>query len=257
MHLNCLIPALQKNMFFSLKLHKHFTWQLVQCQQFSTLLSWYQRQQQHFCREIIMKKIALGLLLVASPALLANPYLGLSYQHLNPSLQRSDAGIQIGGRTLDLNQQGSRGSAALLLGYQLTPAWALELSGWQQEAGDNVENRLSALQDEEWDAELEGRQLNLAAVWQQQLSAALNYSLSAGLLYSRYDLRASHSLDNEDAEDVVLAASKQQQSELGFSAAAQLTLQLYPQWSVRAGYRYQQDSLLSSHGPVLSAVYHF
>jgi opacity protein-like surface antigen len=257
MHLKGLIPARQKNMFFAVKLHKHFTRQLVQYPQFSTLLRWHLCQQQHFCREIIMKKIALGLLLVASPALLANPYLGLSYQHLNPNLQRSDASIQIGGRTLDLNQQGSRGSAALLLGYQLTPAWALEVSGWQQEGGDSVENRLSAQQDEEWEAELDGRHLNLAAVWQQQLSAALNYSLSAGLLYSRYDIRASHSLDNEDAQDVVLAASKQQQSELGFSVAAHLTMQLDPQWSVRAGYRYQQDSLLRSHGPVLSAVYHF
>ncbi len=204
-----------------------------------------------------MKKIALGLLLVSSPALLANPYLGLSYQYLNPTVKSADAAIQIGGRTLDLNQQGSRGHAALLLGYQLTPAWAVEVSGWQQEGGDSIENRLSMLQDEEWEAELDGRHLNLAAVWQQQLNATLHYSLSAGLLYSRYDIRASHSLDNEDAQDVVLVTSKQQQSELGVSVAAQLTLQLDPQWSVRAGYRYQQDSLLRSHGPVLSAVYHF
>lgn len=205
-----------------------------------------------------MKKLIIPAgLALASTVATAGPYVGVGYQTGESKLEQSDfSSPVVDGQALDLSDSQSSSDFTAMVGYRFSDSWALELSWLHAEVDDDFEIR-GVGQDEEWDASIEGNHFVLAPVYRKALGEKLGLRATAGVVYGRYDVNTSHSIDVEDGPDQPISSSSTRESEFG--GVVGVGLEYATPWKVDVvgEIKYQQTKLISHTGASVGLVYRF
>jgi accessory colonization factor AcfA len=208
---------------------------------------------------MIMKHalLAASLLIAASPAH-AETYIGVGYQFSQLSVEDDDLSRPlIDGRSVDLSDSDSDDNFKLLVGYNFNANWGLELSFYQLEISNSDEVVLSATEEEEWDASVEGNHFALAPVYTHEVSDKFGVRATAGIVYGDYDVEQSHSIDVENGPDRPVSRSSGSESEFGGMVGVGVVYRAPWNIDVLAEYQYSQTKVVSNSAFSVSAAYRF
>jgi accessory colonization factor AcfA len=196
-------------------------------------------------------------LIAASPAH-AEPYIGVGYQFSELSVEDDDLSRPlIDGRSVDLSDSDSDDNFKLLVGYNFNANWGLELSFYQLEISNSDEVVLSATEEEEWEASVEGNHFALAPVYTHEVSDKFGVRATAGIVYGDYDVEQSHSIDVENGPDRPVSRSSGSESEFGGMVGVGVVYRAPWNIDVLAEYQYSQTKVVSNSAFSVSAAYRF
>lgn len=205
-----------------------------------------------------MKKSMIALMTLFSSSVLADGYVGAALQYQNANIGVDDyKNVQVGGETLNLAADDAGSGARLFAGYRLANNFGVELgySDFSLEAGKEV--TVSALQDEEWDAEFKVTQLDLQLTYFYPLAEKLTLKAGVGVVYHDADFAYSYKLDNEDAADQYLEQGNANDSKLGVTGSVSLHYNLWQQVDTVLGVQYSNSSLADSTAAYAGLAYRF
>ena len=194
-----------------------------------------------------MNKSFIALISLFSSSVLADGYVGAALQYQNANIGVKDyQQVQVGGESLDLAADDAGTGVRLFAGYRLANNFGMEIgySDFSLEAGKEV--TVSALQDEEWDAEFKVGQLDLQLTYFYSLANKLTLKAGAGLVYHDADFDYGYKLDNEDAADQYLEQGNASDSKLGFAGSLSLHYSIWHQVDAIVGVQYSNSSLADS-----------
>ncbi len=201
--------------------------------------------------------LAASLLIAASSAQ-AETYIGIGYQFSQLSVEDDDLSRPlVDGRSIDLSDSDSDDNFKLLVGYNFNANWGLELSFYQLEISNSDEVVLSATEEEEWEASVEGSHFALAPVYTHEFNEEFGVRATAGIVYGDYDVEQSHSIDVENGPDRPISRSSG--SESGFGGMVGVGVVYRAPWNIDllAEYQYSQTKIVSNSAFSLSAAYRF
>lgn len=205
-----------------------------------------------------MNKTMIALISLFSSSVLAEGYVGAALQYQNANIGVEDyKNVQVGGETLNLAADDAGSGVRLFAGYRLANNIGVELgySDFSLEAGKEV--TVSALQDEEWDAEFKVAQLDLQLTYFYPLAEKLTLKAGVGVVYHDADFAYSYKLDNEDAADQYLEQGNASDSKLGVTGSVSLHYNLWQQVDTVLGVQYSNSSLADSTAAYAGLAYRF
>lgn len=205
-----------------------------------------------------MNKSMIALISLFSSSVLADGYVGAALQYQNANIGVKDyQQVQVGGERLDLAADDAGTGVRLFAGYRLANNVGVELgySDFSLEAGKEV--MVSALQDEEWDAEFKVNQLDLQLTYFYPLAEKLTLKAGVGVVYHDADFAYSYKLDNEDAPDQYLEQGNASDSKLGFAGSLSLQYNVWHQVDAIVAVQYGNSSLADSIAAYAGLAYRF
>jgi accessory colonization factor AcfA len=156
-----------------------------------------------------------------------------------------------------LSDSDSDDNFKLLVGYNFNANWGLELSFYQLEISNSDEVVLSATEEEEWEASVEGNHFALAPVYTHEVSDKFGVRATAGIVYGDYDVEQSHSIDVENGPDRPVSRSSGSESEFGGMVGVGVIYRAPWNIDVLAEYQYSQTKVVSNSAFSVSAAYRF
>jgi opacity protein-like surface antigen len=208
---------------------------------------------------MIMKHVLLAAsLLIAASSTHAETYIGVGYQFSQLSVEDDDLSRPlIDGRSVDLSDSESDDNFKLLVGYNFNANWGLELSFYQLEISNSDERLLTATEEEEWEASVEGNHFALAPVYTYEVRDNFGVRATAGIVYGDYDVEQSHSIDVENGPDRPISRSSGSESEFGGMVGVGVVYRAPWNIDLLAEYQYSQTKIVSNSAFSLSAAYRF
>ena len=205
-----------------------------------------------------MKKlIAVSIVLFSSSAL-AEGYIGAAAEYQSTNIgDATYKQVQVVGETLNLVGDDSDSNIRIYGGYRFSNRWGVELgyTDFAFEAGKEVV--ISALQEEEWDAEFQVKQFDLQVTYLYPFSDKLSIKAAAGVVHHDTDFEYSYKIDNENAPDDYLVRENGSESKMGFTGSVNLSYNVWQNFDAIVGVKYSSSSLADSTAPFAGLEYRF
>lgn len=193
-----------------------------------------------------------------SATAVAESYVGAALQYQAAGIGKDEyKQVQVDTQNLNLDADDAGSGVRLFAGYRFTDNWGLELgySDFSLEAGNEIV--LSALEEEEWDAEFKVKQWDLQLTYFHMLTAKLKLKASGGVVWHDTQFGYSHKIDIEDAADQYFTTGGESESKIGVTAGLALQYNVWQAVDVLAGYQYSRSSLADNSAVFAGVVYHF
>lgn len=205
-----------------------------------------------------MNKSYIALITLFSSSVMAEGYVGAALQYQDANIgDKNYQQVLVSGENLDVAADSAGSSVRLFVGYRLANNFGVELgySDFSLEADKEV--IVSAMQEEEWEAEFSVNQLDLQLTYFYPLSEKLTLKAGAGVIHHDADFGYSHKFDNEDAADEYLQQGSASERKFGFTGSLNLQYNLWQQIDTVIGVQHSNSSLADNTAVYAGLTYRF